>query len=233
MSILTRTSETFPDPGQAAPAIHMPAMANSERRRTRQEIVRRHSKNVRRLRILLPSLGGVMAVSILVYSIFANSIPSFDLGSLSFDGGGLVMTNPRLAGHSEKGKAYLLEAATATQPINDPDTINLEKVKAFTEMSDDDEANMSAASGIYKTKEEFLTLRKDIVVVTKSGYTIRSQAADVDLNAETLETDTEVTIVSERLDLKADSVRVTEQGKVIKFKGNVKIIWQRKPETQQ
>ena len=233
MSTLTRAPATISDHGGVASAIHMPAMANRNYRLNKQETVRRHTKFVRRLRLLLPVVSALLAVSILALALVKSAFPTFDLGNLSFDGGGLVMTNPRLAGHSEKGRAYVLEAATATQPLDDPDTINLEKIKAFAETSDDDEANLTAATGVFKTAEEFLILKKDIVVVTKSGYTIRTQAADIDLKAGTLDSSSEVTIVSEQLDLRSDTAKVTDQGKVIKFKGNVKIIWQRKQGSEQ
>lgn len=186
------------------------------------------------MRILLPALGGLLGLAIVALTIVQSYLgPLIDIRSLVFDGDGLVMTNPRLAGQSEKGRAYLLEAKEARQPIDDTKTIKLVEVKAFAEISDDDEANMTALSGLYKTEQEFLTLEKDIVVVTKSGYTISSQVADIDLEAGTLESNAEVTIESDRLDLRADSARVTDQGKVIKFKGNVKIFWQQKQRSEQ
>lgn len=217
----------------AAPAIHMPAMANQGFRRERQERVRRHSRFVRRMRVILPSTGVAMALAVIGYSIVMSAFPEFDLGVLSIETDGLVMTSPRLAGHSEKGRAYVLEADRAVQPLDNTDIVSLEKVKAFSEMSDGDEATMTAESGLYRSDKEFLELREDIVVVTKSGYTIRSAAADIDFEAGTLKSDSEVTIVSDELDLRADTAEVTDQGKVITFRGNVKIIWQRKPSPQQ
>lgn len=238
MSIVTKITAGTPDDGpdddRVAPAIRMPAMANRDYRLKRQADVRRHTKNVRRMRILLPALGGFLGLAIIALTIVQSYLgPLIDIRSLVFDGDGLVMTNPRLAGHSEKGRAYVLEAKEARQPLDDTKTVKLVEVKAFAEISDDDEANMTALSGLYKTEEEFLTLEKDIVVVTKSGYTISSEVADIDLQAGTLESNTEVTIVSDQLDLRADRARVTDQGKVIKFTGNVKIFWQQKQRSEQ
>lgn len=227
MSIVTKISEALPENGAGASAIRMPAMANRDYRLNQQATVRKHTKNVKRMRVLLPVLGGLMALSIIGFTILDGLGISLPDGVI-FSGDGLVMTNPRLAGHSEKGRGYLLEAQEARQPLDDTKMIHLVKVKAFTEMSDDDEANMTAESGIYNSDKEFLTLKNNIVVVTKSGYTIRSEAAEVDLEAGTLDANSEVTIVSEQLDLRSDSARVTDQGKVIKFKGNVRIIWERK-----
>lgn len=238
MSIVTKITagapDDGPDDGLAASAIRMPAMANRDYRLNRQAVVRKHTKNVKRMRILLPVLGGLLGLAIVALTVVESYLgPLIDIKSLIFDGDGLVMTNPRLAGHSEKGRAYVLEAKEARQPLDDTKTVKLVDVKAFSEISDDDEANMTAASGLYKTEEELLTLQKDIVVITKSGYTIRSQIAEIDLQAGTLDTNADVTIVSDQLDLRADSARVTDQGKVIKFKGNVHIIWQRKQGSQQ
>lgn len=231
MSSVTRVSAEHPGDDAGASAIRMPAMANRDFRMNRQKTVRRHTKNVKRMRILLPAVGGLLALSIIVLTILESLFlnPLVIVKSI-FEGDGLVMTNPKLAGHSEKGRAYVLQAREARQPLNDTGSVTLIEVKAFAEISDDDEADMTAATGLYKTEEEFLTLRKDIVVVTKSGYTIRSQAADIDLAAGTLNSSVEVIIKSDELDLRSDSAEVTEQGKVIKFKGNVRIVWKRKPE---
>jgi lipopolysaccharide export system protein LptC len=233
MSVSTSGSYSTEFDDGAAPAIRMPAMANQDFRRTRQERVRRHSRLVRRMRVVLPSTGIAMALAVIGYSIVMSALPDFDLGVLSIETDGLVMTSPRLAGHSEKGRAYVVEAERAVQPLDDTDIVHLEKVKAFSEMSDGDEATMTAEAGHYRSDKEFLELRKDIVVVTKSGYTIRSEAADIDLEAGTMRADSEVTIVSDELDLRADAAEVSDQGKVITFRGNVKIIWQRKPPPQQ
>ena len=143
------------------------------------------------------------------------------------------MTNPRLEGHSEKGRAYVLQAERAVQPLDDPKVVNLFNVEAFAELSDDDEANMSGNSGFYESEKEFLELRDDLVVVTKSGYTVRADGADIDLSAGTLTSTSEVTIVSEEMNLRSDTAMVTDQGKVITFKGNVKIIWHRKKGSRQ
>ncbi|MEM8812725.1 MAG: LPS export ABC transporter periplasmic protein LptC [Pseudomonadota bacterium] len=212
-----------------APAIRMPAMANRDFRRAKQATVRRHSRFVRRMRVVLPITGGLIALSLFAVALFRAALPGIDIAALTLNSGGLVMTNPRIDGHSENGRAYILEAATATQPLDDPDTVFLQGVKAFTEMADDDEANMSASTGVYRSKQEFLELRDEIVVVTKSGYTIRSAAADLDLEAGTVVSNSEVSIVSEELDLRSDTAEVSENGEVVKFKGNVRILYQRIP----
>lgn len=210
-----------------ATAIRMPAMANRDTRLEKQATVRRHSRFVRRMRVMLPVASGLIAVSVLGFALIKAALPGIDLGPLNLESGGLVMTNPRLNGHSDNGRAYRLEATRARQPIDDPKTIHLEGVNAFSEMADNDSAKMVARKGIYRSEREFLELREAITVITESGYTIRSEVADVDMAAGTLVAPDTVTIVSDSLDLRADSATVTDEGKVITFRGNVKIIWQR------
>lgn len=226
MSVHATQSTSFAGHGEAAPAIRMPAMANQRYRQQRQQRVRRHTRLVRRLRILLPATGLAMAAALVGFSMVRSAFPTLDFGIPSIQSEGLVMTNPRLAGHSEKGQAYVLEAERAIQPLDDPSVFTLDRVKAFAEMADGDEANMTAVAGVFRTQDEFLTLDQDIVIVTKSGYTIRTRSAAVDLAGGTVKADEGITIVSEEMDLRSDSAEVTQQGKVIVFRGNVKIIWQ-------
>ena len=81
----------------------------------------RHTNRVRLLKIALPVLAvviiGVFAVA--MFLRFATG-PSIDLGDIKFDGGNLVMENPKLNGKDGKERPYKLSARRAIQNSSNP-----------------------------------------------------------------------------------------------------------------
>src|SRR6201994_1274236 len=101
----------------------------------------RHSRMVRFLRIAVPgtvclAMAGVIGISI--FNPFRMLMPKLpvDMDNLVVSGTKITMEAPHLSGYTPDQRPYELWAKTATQDVNDPDHVELRKLRAKVRMED-------------------------------------------------------------------------------------------------
>lgn len=193
---------------------------------------RRHTRVVKTLRVLLP-LGGLAIVVVLFGTALLKSLsPLNSIGNIDVTSEGLVMNDPNLAGRLNDGRAYKVSAAKAVQSFSDTSRITLTDLLATLNVSDEQTIEVNSKGGVFDTDEEWMTLSDGIVLTTTDGYRVDLSTARLDFKNGSMASEDAVKIQSETFDLTADTVDIQDEGKVVRFVGNVHTTIHGKPESQ-
>ncbi|MEP3275884.1 MAG: LPS export ABC transporter periplasmic protein LptC [Stappiaceae bacterium] len=201
---------------------HLTSPDITARREKARRSAARNSKRVRLLKILLPVVSILVAGVVFGMTFLFNSIPGFDIGSVSLSSEGLVMTAPNLSG-SEGDRSYKVSATRAIQRLSNPKIIDLEGLKADIILGEADKVIFSAREGVYDTDREYLTLNGDIKISWSKGYTANLDSAEVDLKSGAIKSDQSISIDSDNSGLRAGKVELDEDSQALRFTEGVKM----------
>ncbi len=184
---------------------------------------RRHSRTVRVLRIAVP-LTVVGGVAILFLAAYFNPLRMLaklpiNAGNVIVSGTKITMEAPRLSGFTRDARAYNLTAEKAAQDLTRPDIVELKNIHANVQMQDKSTMDMTAANGVYDTKDEMLTLNQDIVLTSSAGYQGHLSEAVVDIRKGNITSTRPVELELLQGTLNAAGLQVTESGDSIRFNG--------------
>ncbi|MFC5991439.1 LPS export ABC transporter periplasmic protein LptC [Limoniibacter endophyticus] len=194
-----------------------------------------HSRRVQRLKIILPALAVLLGGTFLAYTyaVTPDAPQTVNVVDSATSDGKLVMANPTLNGFTQENLPYLLTAARAIQDPAALDIITLEDVNARIPMDADVSARITAAKGIFNRTENSLTVPSPIIVETSDGKRAELQDASIDIRGGALSTSSPVAISMEGANLTANSMQISENGKIILFENSVRLRIDSKSANQQ
>jgi lipopolysaccharide export system protein LptC len=183
----------------------------------------RHSRRVRRLKILLPVAAVTIVLGIVAVAwVKARLQGTLDVKNVLFSKDGLTMVEPHLSGNA-KGRAYDVSAQRAFQNIQNPKIIGLEGIDGRIEMADGSWTKIESSRGRYDGTREWLTLDGSVRVTTSTGWRATSEHAEADLTNGHIFTGAEVLITGRTGRIEAGAVDVSDGGHHIRFTGNVRM----------
>lgn len=212
-----------------SPNMTEPALQQQNRQKIATELVfereRRRSRNVRRLKIALPVLAILMLAGLAGKSLIASmGEVSIDLTGASIQDGKLIMANPRMAGYTSDNRPYEMKAARAIQEITDDNIVDLQDIGARLPVGLKEWATVEAASGRLVKSDNTLTINSPALVKTTDGMEAKLKSAVLDIGTGTLTTDEAVEIDLEGSRVTADSMAVSDGGRVLVFEKRVKVL---------
>ncbi len=201
------------------------AHGSPERQRRQRAFVaaRRHSRWVKRLRVLLPVAGALVVVAFLAVTRLA--LPGdldLTVAQLSVTRNSIIMANPHLTGFDADRRQYSVSADRAVQALTDPDKVDLEKIKAVVTVTGQGTTEVAAESGSYDNAESQLRLHGTIAVESSQGYGLRMNDAAIDFKAGTMTSPNPVAIRYQDSETTGDSIDVSGGGQVIVLEGAVR-----------
>lgn len=186
---------------------------------------RRHSARVRLFRRVIP-IGAALAIGfVAVVAIFDpfGRMGGLSLGPVSITGTKIKMEHPRLSGYRKDTRPYEVTAVAAFQDVRKPTLVELSQMRGHVAMDDAGAlARFEALSGLFDTQKEFLELKDNIYVRTDNGQEARLKSARIDFKAGTVVTKEPVQVKLPNASVDADSMDLSDNGKVISFVGSVK-----------
>lgn len=189
----------------------------------------RHSTRVRVFKRLIP-VGAAAAVVVVIGVALVDPsgrMGGLSLGPVSLSGTKITMENPRLTGFRNDTRPYEVTATAASQDVRKPNVVELKEMRGRLAMDDaGTTARLEAATGVFDTQKEQLELRDAIRVRTDGGQQILMRSASVDFKAGTVLSREPVAVSFPGGTIDADTLRVTEGGKVIVFEGRVRTVLQ-------
>lgn len=205
------------------------ALQQQNRQRIPTELVfareRRRSRNVRRLKVVLPALAVLMIVALAGKSLVASMTGlSIDLAASTIEDGKLIMANPRMAGYTADNRAYEVMAARAIQEISNDDVVDLEEIAARIPVGLKEYATIETASGRLVKSVNTLTIDSPALVKTTDGMWARLKSAVIDIGEGALTTDEPVEIDLNGSLVTADSMAVSDGGQMLVFENRVKVV---------
>ncbi|HTO33936.1 MAG TPA: LPS export ABC transporter periplasmic protein LptC [Pararhizobium sp.] len=185
----------------------------------------RHSARVRRLKIILPLVAFLIGAVFLAVSVVRAFLPeNLQIENATIENGKIVMQNPAISGRNKQDISYSMKARRALQDISDPDIITLETIHAEMPVNDTLIATVEAASGIYDRGGNTLDMNAPFSITMNNGLVADFQAAYLDINAGEMETRKPIAISMNGGSIVAQSLRMTDKGRIVTFEGKVKVI---------
>jgi lipopolysaccharide export system protein LptC len=185
----------------------------------------RHSRRVRLLRWAIP-LSILAMFGMIIFATWFNPLRMLaklpiDPGKLLISGTKITMEAPKLAGFTRDARPYEFTARAAAQDLTKPDVLELKDIRAKIEMQDKALVEMTAASGLYNTKSDKMTLTDDIRLSSTAGYSGRLSEAVVDVNKGNIVSEHPVEVNLLNGTLNANRLEVVDNGELIRFDGGV------------
>lgn len=183
-----------------------------------------HSRRVRRLKVILPLAALLISLAFIAVSIMRTYLPeNLSVGGVKIENGKIVMEKPAVSGRNEEGISYTMLAERALQDIKNPDLITLQTIKASLPISEDVLASVTALEALYNRTLDNLSMTQPFTIDLTSGIKASFQSAQLDVKAGRMETSDPVSIATKSASILAQSMKMTDKGRTILFKGKVKV----------
>ena len=183
-----------------------------------------HSRLVRVLKILLPASAALIIIGFIAVSWVDGLVPEgVGIESVMIRDGKLVMQNPVMSGQGPGARPYTMRAARAVQDLTAPDVIVLEDIVADLPVSNGDKAVLSAIGGTYDKAAQTMVFDKPFTVKSEGGLSAQMSSASIDLANGGLTSDEPVSIDSGNASVVAQSMQMTDKGRVIIFQDKVRM----------
>lgn len=195
------------------------------RRRLTGEQAAARTLIVRRLRVALPALAGVLILALLFNTKSRDGDEAFleDFANHEATPEELRMANPRFAGVDDDGHPYDITAEMALQAPGVREIVELVNPRAVT-TGVDTRTEVVASKGVFKTDDNILNLSEGVTLNHSVGdetYVFSTPAATVSLHDETVQSTSGVEGHSGSNTLRADGMRAyNSEGRTV-FEGNV------------
>lgn len=184
---------------------------------------RRHSRNVRVLRLLLPAAGVLAVAGLFALTRLGLPIPvNLSSAGLNITSEAVIMEQPRLTGFDGDNREYAVSAARAIQPLATANRLNLEEIEATITVVGQGVTTIRSGSGLYDHSARTLRLEDGITVNNVGGYALSLIDADIDFGAGTMRSDKRVTVTYADSEVTAERFLATENGKHLIFDGSVR-----------
>lgn len=140
---------------------------------------------VRVLRVGLP----VAALALLgaIFLFPSPEISGVSVEGMSVGGEGLRLERPRFSGEDADGRPFVVTADWALPDGPDPEEIALGPLEGQARADAERALTLEAGGGVLRVKEERLRLEEGVAVETSDGWRLTASAAEVDLDAGTLD----------------------------------------------
>lgn len=183
-----------------------------------------HSSKVRILKWALPVLGVGIALVFGVHT-FLSRVPelSYDIASVAYADGKLVMANPQLKGLTEDDRPYSMTAERAIQDPSKQNVVELEGIDATLPIDAEHSAAIKAERGIYDSSANTLVVTTPMTVNSTNGMVAKLNSAQLNIDAGTLRTEEPVEITQNGNKITADTLSIVESGKVFIFEKRVRL----------
>jgi len=187
----------------------------------------RHSIGVRVLRIAVPGAALAICTVLALASWFnplrMNKLP-VGMNSIGISGTKITMELPRLAGFTRDDRAYVLTAHTADQDLARPDMVELRGIEATMQLQDKTSVEMTAATGLYNTKAQEVTLGENVLLKSSSGFEARLTDAVVDMRSGHIVSRRPVEVRMPNGVVNAQGIEVIDNGELVRFGGGVDVV---------
>jgi lipopolysaccharide export system protein LptC len=90
---------------------------------------------------------------------------------------------PHFTSRDDQGRPFTIEAARATQDLNDANQVMIEAPSGTLMLEDQQTVKVTAQRGVYHRERQALALEGAVVVVFDGDYTLKTDRLDLDLNA--------------------------------------------------
>ncbi len=187
----------------------------------------RYSRRVAVLRRLLPVIGVALLLLVAIWPRLVPLLESVRFGFPVIDlreAHELRMLNPRYAGVDRENRPYVVTSAIGRQASDRDDLMSLERPRAEMTMHNGALVVVTAATAMYQSQAQLLDLFGDVNLVHENGTRFVTNAAHVDVAADSAVGNDPVTGHGPSGDITAQGFRVVDRGNTIVFTGKSNLL---------
>jgi lipopolysaccharide export system protein LptC len=185
----------------------------------------RHSGRVRRLKVMLPMLAVIISLAFVAVSWVRTMFPeNLSIAGAKIEDGRVVMEKPAISGRNEDGISYFMNARRALQAIINPSDIELQDIDAAVPIRGDLVARIKATGAKFDRDTDRLDMTSPFEVLLSSGLRASFKSAHLDIRGGLMSSDDPVSISAKGATLVANSLKITDKGRIMNFKGNVRMV---------
>lgn len=182
---------------------------------------KRHSIRVRVLKTTLPVIALGVGAVFSWFTFLAAPASTVKVELDPSESGKLVMTGPQLKGYTNDKRPFSMIAERAVQDAKQNGVVALEGIKAQLPVGEKDRADIDAVSGVYDSNNGRLQFDDAFTVKTTDGMEAKLGSASVNMVNGEMSTDKPVDIRTENAHIRANKMRIEENGKVMVFESDV------------
>ncbi|MDD3446484.1 MAG: LPS export ABC transporter periplasmic protein LptC [Zavarzinia sp.] len=184
-----------------------------------------YSRFVGLMKVLLPLVAVALLAAVLIWpSIESRRDIALTYGDMEIRADGLEMVSPVLTGVDDRGRPYVLTAKGATADGLEPTEVTLREIEADLALQDGKPVKVIAATGLYRLKEEILTLSGGVTVTLADGHVVKLESVRLDLANGTASSDKRVDASGPTGRIAADRLSASDGGHMLRFEGNVRAV---------
>jgi lipopolysaccharide export system protein LptC len=183
----------------------------------------RHTGRVRLLRraiIIFCSVTVGLGTIIIFFDPFSR-LAHLSIGGVGLQGTKITIDTPRLTGKRRNGMPYEVRAAQGMQDMLKPEIVELVRLDAKAQMTENAWVKLSANQGIYNSAKDELSLTGLVRIRSDAGYDMKTQSAQMELKTGLMKTTEPVKVVLNAGSVEADQMQIVDSGQQVVFEGNV------------
>jgi lipopolysaccharide export system protein LptC len=188
----------------------------------------RHSRFVRFLRVLIPTSVVLGTVAVILVATVLDPLRALaklpvNLDGLTVSGTKITMHQPRIGGLTQEKRPYVLTARAAAQDVTNPNVIELYDLRGKSEMKETGTVDITAKLGLFESKSDKLTLRKDIVVTTPQ-YEVLLEEAVMNVRTNHVVSEKPVQVTMPQGTVNANRLEILNSGEIVRFERDVVMV---------
>ena len=134
----------------------------------------------------------------------------------------VIVKTSTVKGYDLEQQPYTIDAVTAAQDPDQPNLIDLDKVSGELRKASGQVFTIAADTGTYNSRTRTLDLKHNVVIVSKNRFVAKMPTARISLENKELISDDHVVVTLNTGDISANGLRITDNGKNIRFLNGVK-----------
>lgn len=178
---------------------------------------KKRSRKISRLRLIFPGLIVGLILVMIVWIIVQSVINSMNVYTTT--GEDIRMTNPFYTDRSRNGERYEMRGLEAVRKGRNSPIVTLTAPRLEIRSENSRPSALEGAAGVYDDTKRRFTLNKDVTLNSGNGLSLRTQAADVDLQNAVITGNTPVEGRWQTGVVNAQAFRVEQNGRKVVFYG--------------
>lgn len=186
----------------------------------------RHSAFIRRMRIVLPLIAGVIIAILFAWHSFQNSvIPTLeDAVEIPKSVGKNELINPRFESIDKKQQPYTITAERAVQEKNNENLVILEKPDGDMMLKDGAWVALRADQGAFRQDSQQLFLKGAVEIFHDLGYQLKTEQLHINIKNHTAWSDVDIYIHGPKGTLEARGLKANSESEHLIFTGPARLV---------
>lgn len=178
---------------------------------------KKRSRKIARLRLIFPGLIVGLILLMIVWIVVQSVINSMNVYTSS--GEDIRMTNPFYTDRSRNGERYEMRGLEAVRKGRNSQIVTLTAPRLEIRSENTRPSSLEGAAGVYDDSKRRFTVNKDVTLSSGNGLSLRTQAADVDLQNAVISGNAPVQGTWQTGSVNAQGFRVEQNGRKVLFYG--------------